>query len=223
MNGLNAAALAATVMLGACATASPPAMSAAPSGAHQVVDGAAKARIDSTLRAFVTAGNIAGASALIYEKGSEVYFNAVGMADRDTRHWATSMSITPIRCFAATSPAAFSGPSGAKRSGRVSRTSVLSGSTLADAAIRRAGLPSGSLIADGRFTDNAPVSVSRYRQNASLCTLRLIFTTDNTFCNTSSSSTYRYTTMSSVMKLTRSPVLRSGRRLDRSMCLLCDR
>lgn len=38
-------------------------------------------RIDSTLKAFVDAGDIAGVSALIYEKGEEVYYNAFGYAD----------------------------------------------------------------------------------------------------------------------------------------------
>lgn len=48
-----------------------------------IIDGQAKARIDSTLKAFVDAGKIAGASALIVEKGKEVYFNSFGHADRE--------------------------------------------------------------------------------------------------------------------------------------------
>ncbi|WP_057936583.1 serine hydrolase domain-containing protein [Algoriphagus resistens] len=40
------------------------------------------ARIDSTLSGFVESGNIAGVSALIYEKDQEVYYNAFGYADR---------------------------------------------------------------------------------------------------------------------------------------------
>ena len=50
---------------------------------QRVVDGAARARIDSTLRAFVASGTVAGVSALIHEQGREVYFNAFGMADRE--------------------------------------------------------------------------------------------------------------------------------------------
>ena len=46
-----------------------------------VVDDAAIDRIDSTLRSFVDLGEIAGVSALIYEKDKEVYFNAFGFAD----------------------------------------------------------------------------------------------------------------------------------------------
>lgn len=48
-----------------------------------IVNGAAKARIDSTLKAMVDAGKIAGVSALIVEKDKEVYFNAFGQADRE--------------------------------------------------------------------------------------------------------------------------------------------
>jgi len=48
-----------------------------------IVNSAAKARIDSTLKAMVDAGKIAGVSALIVEKDKEVYFNAFGNADRE--------------------------------------------------------------------------------------------------------------------------------------------
>jgi CubicO group peptidase (beta-lactamase class C family) len=71
------------LVLVACATTGAPAVSSAPASTRRIVDGAARARIDSTLRAFVSSGTIAGASALVYEKGSEVYFNAFGMADRE--------------------------------------------------------------------------------------------------------------------------------------------
>jgi CubicO group peptidase (beta-lactamase class C family) len=40
-------------------------------------------QIDSTLQAFVDSGLVAGVSALVFEKGEEVYFNAFGMADRE--------------------------------------------------------------------------------------------------------------------------------------------
>ncbi|HZY81509.1 MAG TPA: serine hydrolase domain-containing protein [Cyclobacteriaceae bacterium] len=46
-----------------------------------VINDAAKTRIDSTLKAMVDAGKIAGASALIVEKDKEVYFNSFGNAD----------------------------------------------------------------------------------------------------------------------------------------------
>lgn len=48
-----------------------------------VVDERAKARIDSTLQAMVDGRKIAGVSALVFEKGKEVYFNAFGDADRE--------------------------------------------------------------------------------------------------------------------------------------------
>ncbi|WP_149274450.1 serine hydrolase domain-containing protein [Pareuzebyella sediminis] len=50
-----------------------------------IIDEEAKARIDSTLSGFVDAGDIAGVSALIYENGEEVYYNAFGYADREAK------------------------------------------------------------------------------------------------------------------------------------------
>ena len=49
----------------------------------KVIDEAAKQRITSTLNSFISDSLVAGASALIFEKGEEVYFNAVGYADRE--------------------------------------------------------------------------------------------------------------------------------------------
>lgn len=50
-----------------------------------IIDNAAKARLDSTLKAFITEGKVAGASALIFEKGKEVYYHAEGYADREAQ------------------------------------------------------------------------------------------------------------------------------------------
>ncbi|UWX55308.1 beta-lactamase family protein [Maribacter litopenaei] len=50
-----------------------------------VVTESAKSRIDSTLQSFVDAGNIAGVSALIYEQGQEVYYNAFGFAEKEAQ------------------------------------------------------------------------------------------------------------------------------------------
>lgn len=50
---------------------------------RQVVTDVTRHRIDSTLRQFVETGKVAGISALVFEKGSEVYFGAFGMADRE--------------------------------------------------------------------------------------------------------------------------------------------
>ncbi len=48
-----------------------------------VIDAEAIQRLDSALRSFVKNGEVVGASALIFEKGEEVYFNAFGHADRE--------------------------------------------------------------------------------------------------------------------------------------------
>ncbi len=50
-----------------------------------VIDNIAVQRIDSTLKSFVKSGNIAGVSALIYEKDKEVYYNAFGYADLEAK------------------------------------------------------------------------------------------------------------------------------------------
>ena len=71
--------------LQACATTTPPSArtSASSVDAPRIVDATAKSRIDSTLRAFVTSGRLVGASAVVWEKGQEVYFGAFGLADRE--------------------------------------------------------------------------------------------------------------------------------------------
>jgi CubicO group peptidase (beta-lactamase class C family) len=71
--------------LGMVASACVPSARSEPEAASaaRVVDAEAVARIDSTLSALVDAGSLAGASALLVEKGEEVYFNAFGMADRE--------------------------------------------------------------------------------------------------------------------------------------------
>lgn len=48
-----------------------------------IVNEGAVARLDSTLQAYVNSGNVAGISALIYEKDQEVYFNAFGFANKE--------------------------------------------------------------------------------------------------------------------------------------------
>lgn len=51
--------------------------------ANLVIDQATKQRIDSTLQSLITDSFVVGTSALIFEKGKEVYFNAFGYADRE--------------------------------------------------------------------------------------------------------------------------------------------
>lgn len=50
-----------------------------------LINEVAASRIDSTLKSFVDSGNIAGVSALLFEKDKEVYFNAYGFADREAK------------------------------------------------------------------------------------------------------------------------------------------
>ncbi|GAB3219783.1 beta-lactamase family protein [Algoriphagus aestuariicola] len=51
-----------------------------------IVTDAAKSRLDSALTDMVESGMVAGVSALIYEKGEEVYFKAEGFADREAQN-----------------------------------------------------------------------------------------------------------------------------------------
>jgi len=50
-----------------------------------IVNEATRQRIDSTLQSFIADSLVAGASALIFAQGKEVYFNAVGYADREAK------------------------------------------------------------------------------------------------------------------------------------------
>ncbi|TDQ18876.1 CubicO group peptidase (beta-lactamase class C family) [Algoriphagus boseongensis] len=52
---------------------------------NKVITDAAKARLDSALNEMVESRMVAGASALIFEKGEEVYFHATGFADREAQ------------------------------------------------------------------------------------------------------------------------------------------
>jgi CubicO group peptidase (beta-lactamase class C family) len=61
-----------------------------------LVDSSAVARIDSTLNRFVASGNIAGVSALIFEKDKEVYYNAFGYADREAQKPMSRSTIVQI-------------------------------------------------------------------------------------------------------------------------------
>ena len=102
MNRAIAAVLVTTLILSGCATSGTTTVATTPSTARRIVDGTAKARIDSTLRAFVADGKIAGVSALVFEKGNEVYFNAFGLADREAKRPMTRDAIVQI--FSMTKP-----------------------------------------------------------------------------------------------------------------------
>jgi len=68
----------------------------------RIVDDAARARIDATLKSFIDTNRVVGISALIFEKGEEVYFNAFGMADREANIPMDRNTIT--RIFSMTKP-----------------------------------------------------------------------------------------------------------------------
>ena len=58
-------------------------LSSAAATPASVVTTAAKSRIDSTLRAYVSSGRLIGVSAVVWEKGQERYYGAYGVADRE--------------------------------------------------------------------------------------------------------------------------------------------
>ena len=61
-----------------------------------------KDRINTTLKSFIDSGKIAGVSALIFEKGKEVYYNAFGYADREVKLPMDRNTI--VRIFSMTKP-----------------------------------------------------------------------------------------------------------------------
>src|SRR3954466_10627067 len=61
-----------------------------------------KSRIDATLKRFTDSGKTAGVSALIFEKGKEVYFNAFGYADREANKPMDRNTL--VRIFSMTKP-----------------------------------------------------------------------------------------------------------------------
>lgn len=67
-----------------------------------VINKTVKKRIDSLLRVLTDSGKTAGLSALIYEKGKEVYFNAFGYADREANVPMDRNTI--VRIFSMTKP-----------------------------------------------------------------------------------------------------------------------
>ncbi len=57
----------------------------APEAPQGIVGPATASRIDSLLQDFVNTGQVAGISALVFEKGQEAYFGAYGWSDRDNQ------------------------------------------------------------------------------------------------------------------------------------------
>ena len=67
-----------------------------------IIDKPAKARIDATLKNFIDSSKIVGVSALIFEKGKEVYYNAYGYADREAKIPMNRNTI--VRIYSMTKP-----------------------------------------------------------------------------------------------------------------------
>jgi CubicO group peptidase (beta-lactamase class C family) len=67
-----------------------------------IVSAVVKDRIDATLKRFTDSGKTMGVSALIFEKGKEVYFNAFGYADREAKLPMDRNTI--VRIFSMTKP-----------------------------------------------------------------------------------------------------------------------
>ena len=67
-----------------------------------IINKSVKARIDSTLKSLIDSGKIAGASALIFEKNKETYFNAFGYADREAKISMDRSTI--VRIYSMTKP-----------------------------------------------------------------------------------------------------------------------
>ncbi len=67
-----------------------------------IVSASVKNRIDATLQKFIDSNKTVGVSALIFEKGKEVYFNSFGYSDREAK---TPMDRnTIVRIFSMTKP-----------------------------------------------------------------------------------------------------------------------
>jgi CubicO group peptidase (beta-lactamase class C family) len=67
-----------------------------------IVTGAVRARIDSSLKSFIDSNKTVGVSALVFEKGKEVYYNAFGYADREAKKPMDRNTI--VRIFSMTKP-----------------------------------------------------------------------------------------------------------------------
>lgn len=67
-----------------------------------IVTAAVKSRIDATLKSFTDSGKTTGVSALIFEKGKEVYYNAFGYADREGNRPMDRNTL--VRIFSMTKP-----------------------------------------------------------------------------------------------------------------------
>ena len=92
------AALPAAVTLAACSGAPQTAAPAAPGQAEQpqVAPHIDRAPIDTTLQGFIERGQIAGAEAIVFKDGQEVYYGSFGFADREARREMTRDALIQI-------------------------------------------------------------------------------------------------------------------------------
>lgn len=67
-----------------------------------IINAAAKSRIDLMMKNYIDSGKTMGLSALIFEKGKEVYFNAVGYADKEANRPMDRNTI--VRIYSMTKP-----------------------------------------------------------------------------------------------------------------------
>jgi CubicO group peptidase (beta-lactamase class C family) len=67
-----------------------------------IIDGTVKTRIDATLKGYIDSAKTVGVSALIFEKGKEVYYNAFGYADREANIPMDRSTI--VRIYSMTKP-----------------------------------------------------------------------------------------------------------------------
>ena len=91
-------AIAFAILIGACQSSA----TKINNGSAPVINAAVITRIDSTLQSFIDSGKTVGLSALIFEKGQEVYVNAFGYADRETQQKMDRNTI--VRIFSMTKP-----------------------------------------------------------------------------------------------------------------------
>ncbi len=71
-------------------------------GTAPIITPDVKSRINATLKRFIDSGKTVGVSALIFEKGKEVYFNSFGYADREAK--LPMDRNTLVRIFSMTKP-----------------------------------------------------------------------------------------------------------------------
>jgi CubicO group peptidase (beta-lactamase class C family) len=90
------AILAATLGLTACSGAAPSAPPEAPPQAPAPMPHFNRAPIDTALQGFVDRGQIAGAEAIVFKDGQEVYFATFGYADREAQRLMTRDALIQI-------------------------------------------------------------------------------------------------------------------------------